>query len=85
MKFLSLIFFLILSIFSHINGQTKWSSYITVANNETYLTASNLGLTSLFGLEWFTNITILDLNIEDNERHDSCNDYLEIRYFNENF
>ena len=22
------------------------------------------------------------MNIEDNERHDSCNDYLEIRYFN---
>ena len=27
-------------------------------------------------------ITIIDLSIEDNDRHDSCNDYLEIRYFN---
>lgn len=27
-------------------------------------------------------IGFVDLNIEDNERHDTCNDYLEIRYFN---
>ena len=27
-------------------------------------------------------IDVIDLNIEDNIRHDSCNDYLEIRYFN---
>ena len=26
-------------------------------------------------------IAFVDLNIEDNERHDTCNDYLEIRYF----
>jgi len=27
-------------------------------------------------------LDILDLNIEDNDRHDICYDYLEIRYFN---
>lgn len=27
-------------------------------------------------------IAFIDLNIEDNDRHDTCNDYLEIRYFN---
>jgi hypothetical protein len=28
------------------------------------------------------NIKILDLSIENNLNNDSCNDYLEIRYFN---
>lgn len=28
------------------------------------------------------HIEILDLSIEDNQKHDSCNDYLELRYFN---
>lgn len=27
-------------------------------------------------------LTILDLDLEDNERHDLCIDYLELRYFN---
>lgn len=27
-------------------------------------------------------IMVTDLSIEDNDRHDSCNDFLEVRYFN---
>ncbi len=27
-------------------------------------------------------LKIVDLDIEDNDKHDYCNDYLEVRYFN---